>query len=30
MMLENGKVVDTMKVIVGKPDFPTPLLAGKI
>lgn len=30
MMLEDGKVVDTMKVIVGKPDFPTPLLAGKI
>lgn len=30
MMLEDGKVVDTMKVIVGKPDFATPLLAGKI
>ena len=30
MELEDGKVVDTMKVIVGKPDFPTPLLAGKI
>ncbi|HEY4070220.1 MAG TPA: L,D-transpeptidase family protein [Sphingomicrobium sp.] len=30
MMLEDGTVVDTMKVIVGKPDFPTPLLAGKI
>lgn len=30
MMVEDGKVVDTMKVIVGKPDFPTPLLAGKI
>ncbi|HEY8434478.1 MAG TPA: L,D-transpeptidase family protein, partial [Sphingomicrobium sp.] len=30
MMLENGEVVDTMKVIVGKPDFATPLLAGKI
>jgi murein L,D-transpeptidase YcbB/YkuD len=30
MMLEDGNVVDTMKVIVGKPDFPTPLLAGKI
>ena len=30
MMLENGQVVDTMKVIVGKPDFATPLLAGKI
>ena len=30
MMLNDGKVVDTMKVIVGKPDFATPLLAGKI
>jgi murein L,D-transpeptidase YcbB/YkuD len=30
MMLQDGKAVDTMKVIVGKPDFPTPLLAGKI
>jgi len=30
MMLSDGQVVDTMKVIVGKPDFPTPLLAGKI
>jgi L,D-transpeptidase YcbB len=30
MMLVDGQVVDTMKVIVGKPDFPTPLLAGKI
>jgi murein L,D-transpeptidase YcbB/YkuD len=30
MMLDDGKVVDTMKVIVGKPDFATPLLAGKI
>jgi murein L,D-transpeptidase YcbB/YkuD len=30
MELEDGKVVDTMKVIVGKPDFPTPLLAGSI
>ena len=30
MELEDGNVVDTMKVIVGKPDFPTPLLAGKI
>ena len=30
MMLEDGKVVDTMKVIVGKPDFATPLLAGTI
>lgn len=30
MMLEDGQVVDTMKVIVGKPDFATPLLAGKI
>ena len=30
LMLDDGKVVDQMKVIVGKPDFPTPLLAGKI
>jgi murein L,D-transpeptidase YcbB/YkuD len=30
MMVEDGKVVDTMKVIVGQPGFPTPLLAGKI
>lgn len=30
MMLQDGQVVDTMKVIVGKADFPTPLLAGKI
>ncbi len=30
MLLEDGNVVDRMKVIVGKPDFPTPLLAGKI
>ena len=30
MTLEDGNVVDTMKVIVGKPDFQTPLLAGKI
>jgi L,D-transpeptidase YcbB len=30
MELEEGQVVDTMKVIVGKPDFPTPLLAGTI
>ena len=30
MELEDGKIVDTMKVIVGKADFPTPLLAGKI
>lgn len=30
MMIDDGKVVDSMKVIVGKPDFPTPLLAGKI
>jgi len=30
MELEDGQVVDTMKVIVGKADFPTPLLAGKI
>jgi murein L,D-transpeptidase YcbB/YkuD len=30
MMLKDGQVTGTMKVIVGKPDFPTPLLAGKI
>ena len=30
MMLEDGKAIDTMKVIVGKPDFQTPLLAGTI
>ena len=30
MELEDGKIVDTMKVIVGQPGFPTPLLAGKI
>jgi len=30
MMLEDGHAVDTMKVIVGKPNFPTPLLAGTI
>jgi murein L,D-transpeptidase YcbB/YkuD len=30
MMLEDGQVTGTMKVIVGKPDFPTPLLAGTI
>ena len=30
MMLEDGKVIDTMKVIVGKPSAPTPLLAGTI
>ena len=30
MMLEDGQVVDRMKVIVGKPDFATPLLAGTI
>jgi murein L,D-transpeptidase YcbB/YkuD len=30
MVLEDGQVVDRMKVIVGKPDFATPLIAGKI
>lgn len=30
MMLEDGKVIDTMKVIVGKPSAQTPLLAGTI
>jgi len=29
-MLENGQPVGTMKVIVGKPDFPTPMLASTI
>lgn len=29
-MFEDGKAVDTMKVVVGKPDTPTPLLAGTI
>lgn len=29
-MVEDGRVADTMKVVVGKPDTPTPLLAGTI
>ena len=29
-MYEDGKVVDTMKVIVGKPTAPTPMIAGLI
>jgi murein L,D-transpeptidase YcbB/YkuD len=29
-MYEDGKVVDTMKVVVGKPATPTPMLAGTI
>jgi murein L,D-transpeptidase YcbB/YkuD len=29
-MFEDGKPVDSMKVVVGKPDTPTPLLAGTI
>jgi murein L,D-transpeptidase YcbB/YkuD len=29
-MYEDGKVVDTMKVVVGKRDTPTPMLAGTI
>ena len=29
-MFEDGKAVDSMKVVVGKPDTPTPLLAGTI
>ncbi|HEX5238120.1 MAG TPA: L,D-transpeptidase family protein [Sphingomicrobium sp.] len=29
-MLEDGKVVDTMKVIVGQAKYPTPLIASKI
>ena len=30
MMIEDGKVVDTMKVIVGQAKYPTPLIASKI
>ena len=30
MLLDDGKVTNTMKVIVGKPDFQTPLIASKI
>ncbi len=30
MMLEDGRVTSTMKVIVGKPDFQTPLIASKV
>lgn len=30
MMLQDGQVVDRMKVVVGKPGFETPLLAGTI
>ena len=29
-MFEDGRAVDRMKVVVGKPDTPTPLLAGSI
>jgi murein L,D-transpeptidase YcbB/YkuD len=29
-MYEDGRVVDTMKVVVGKPELPTPMLAGFI
>jgi L,D-transpeptidase YcbB len=29
-MYENGKPVDSMKVVVGKPDNPTPMMAGFI
>ena len=29
-MYDDGRLVDTMKVIVGKPDTPTPMLAGTI
>jgi hypothetical protein len=30
MMMEDGAVVDTMKVVVGKPEMKTPLLAGTL
>jgi murein L,D-transpeptidase YcbB/YkuD len=30
MLVDDGKVTSTMKVIVGKPDFQTPLIASKI
>jgi murein L,D-transpeptidase YcbB/YkuD len=30
VLLEDGRVVDSMKVIVGQPKFQTPLLAGRI
>ena len=30
MLLENGQVVDRMKTVVGKPDYPTPLIASTI
>ena len=29
-MYENGKVVDTMRVVVGKPSQPTPMIAGEL
>jgi murein L,D-transpeptidase YcbB/YkuD len=29
-MYENGRVVDTMKVVVGKPEMATPMMAGTI
>jgi murein L,D-transpeptidase YcbB/YkuD len=29
-MFENGKIVDSMKVVVGKPTAPTPMIAGLI
>ena len=29
-MVENGRVVDTMKVVVGRPDAPTPMVASTI
>ncbi|MEO7277425.1 MAG: L,D-transpeptidase family protein [Sphingomicrobium sp.] len=30
MMLQDGQVIDTMRTVVGKPDYPTPLIAGTI
>ena len=29
-MYENGRVVDTMRVVVGKPSQPTPMIAGQL
>ena len=29
-MYENGRVVDTMRVVVGKPSQPTPMIAGEL
>ena len=29
-MVEDGRVVDTMRVVVGKPIYPTPMMAAKV